>query len=73
MIAIVGIPGSTHHTWQRCATRAEAAAWIERTWQRVREINPALGDLPTEIVSEREAASRRWRDGTRIYRTTDDA
>jgi len=69
MFAIVGLPGSVHHSWRHGTGRAELQAWADKKWQQTREDNPALGSLPIEIISDREALKRRWRDGRRIYST----
>lgn len=67
MIAIVGIPGSVHHTWRAFRSRPAARRWMDRTWREIMNDNPVLGSLPSEIISNRTALKRRWRDGSRIY------
>ena len=70
MIAYVGIPGSSHHIWERfCGKteRAEAVRWAEKQCDRVRENNPSVGSLPCGTYSEKDAAKVRYQDGSRVY------
>lgn len=67
MIAIVGIPGSTHHRWKWFAKKSEGVKWADDTAAEIRHKNPALGSIGVEVVSDREAMRRRWQDGKRIY------
>jgi hypothetical protein len=73
MYAIVGIPGSTHHRYRRYprSQTAQARAWLDATWEAIMRRNPAIGTLPTRLISDREAASIRWQDGRRIYDKTE--
>jgi hypothetical protein len=67
MIAIVGLPGSRHHQWKHGSSRRSLRAWAEETRATILRRNPGLGTLPIEIVSDRVALRRRWRDGNPIY------
>lgn len=69
MIAIVGTPGSVHHTWERFerTDRTAAEVWTADAARRIMDRNPTLGTIPTEIVSDKEATRRRYQDGTPIY------
>ena len=67
MIAIVGIPGSTHHRWKRFSVKADAKAWLNETYAEIRRLNPALGSLPIRIISEKAAANIRYQDGELVY------
>ena len=68
MYAIVGIPGSCHHKYRHFTDKNAAQDWLVKTARATLEANPSLGSIHTEIISDREAARRRWADGGRIYR-----
>ena len=67
MVARIGLPGNSYHTFERGLTKAEARAWCDA---RLAERYPA-GSFPIDarasIISEKEADKARYRDGTRCY------
>ncbi len=67
MIAHVSQPGSVHFRWTRCRTRKEGVQWIDRNLDELRERNPVVGRFGYGILSDREAAKVRYRDGRRVY------
>lgn len=67
MIAVFGIPGSVHHRYYRVATHKEGAAWLEYRRRIFAEEHPAAIGQPEAILTEHEAARRRYADGTRVY------
>lgn len=74
MVGIVGLPGSCHHEWKWFPRHGTVdgesiGQWVQRRWREKLNANPALGTLPTEIVSDRAARRRRYRDGSRCYPT----
>lgn len=75
MYAVVGIPGSRFHTHRHFARgeRGLAEEWLDVTARAIRERNPALGTLPTQLISDREAGRVRYQDGTRVYTWDQDA
>ena len=67
MIAVVGIPGSMHHDWRRVNTRREGMTWAARRESAIRDRIPAVGSLPTYVLTEKEARRVRYLDGHRVY------
>ena len=67
MIAVVGIPGSAHHEYLRVRTRREGINWAGRRESAIRDRNPAVGSLPTYVLTEKEAMRVRYQDGHRVY------
>ena len=67
MIAIIGLPGSRHHNWERFGTRAECEKWIEDFGREYFAVETAAYPQPTRIMSEKDAAKIRYRDGRRCY------
>lgn len=63
MLVRIGLPGNSYHTYERFATRAECEAWAKTRLSR--------GDLPFDarysILTEKEAAKCRYRDGSKCY------
>jgi hypothetical protein len=69
------MPGSVHHRWARFSgpgAKAEAQKWIDETLDRLRTANPVVGRFGFGILSERDAAKVRYRDGRRVYADRDD-
>lgn len=67
MIAHVSQPGSVHFDWTRVDTRKEAVAWIDARLEELRQRNPVVGRFGYGILSNREAAKVRYRDGRRVF------
>ena len=72
MIGIIGLPGSIHHEWKHFPRRGTVDGetvkeWVGRRWREKLERNSALGTLPTEIISDREARRRKFSDGSDCY------
>jgi hypothetical protein len=65
MIALFSLPGSSLFKVAYCRTRAEGEAWLARCAQP--ETQATLVALrQSRVISDREAAKLRWRDGSRI-------
>lgn len=62
MIAVIGLPGSKWHRWQRCKTRREALAWAE-----VERRNVPSGER-FYTLTDREGRASRYQDGRPVYR-----
>ncbi|MCR4374829.1 MAG: hypothetical protein NUW22_08260 [Acidobacteria bacterium] len=73
MYAIVGLPGSQHHTyrWFARSDRRQALAWLSHTADEWRKVSPALGYLHPRLISDRQAEAQRYRDGSPIYSRQD--
>lgn len=69
MIAAIGYPGESKHTWERFDNKADALAWLKATGDELFEDNPVWpAALSSQrIISEREAATIRYRDGRKVY------
>lgn len=70
MVAIIGYPGSINHRWERFWNKKEALDWLEVTGRELYENSG--GTYPDalssqRIISEREAAKIRYRDGKKCY------
>ena len=74
MIAYVSAPGSVHHRWTRFSgpgAKAEAHKWINETLDRLHAANPVVGRFGSGILSDRDAAKIRYRDGRKVYEDRD--
>lgn len=67
MIAIVGIPGSQHHTWKWFETKKQGEAWATALRSQILDKNPTEGTIPISVMSDREASKVKWQDGRRVY------
>lgn len=70
MVAVIGYPGESKHKWKRFTSKAEAVAWLNETGSRLYE--ESGGCWPAAIssqrvLSEKEAAKIRYRDGRKCY------
>jgi len=70
MVAIIGYPGSTNHRWERFPDKAQAQTWLRATGQEM--YDNSGGTYPDalssqRVISEKEAASIKYRDGTKCY------
>ena len=69
MVAVFGLPGSSHHHWKRVGTRKQGDAWLSE----FRDAYEALGETlaaqsqPERVLTEREASQIRYRDGACCY------
>ncbi len=61
MIAVIGLPGSKWHRWQRVGVRREALAWAE-----VQRRNVPSGER-FYTLTDREGRLARYQNGQRIY------
>lgn len=69
MYATINLPGSNHFQYYGPSTRKDCAAWLEE--QKTRHQDEHGGTwtstyLPARIVSNREAESWKYRDGSRV-------
>jgi len=67
MVARIGLPGNSYHTFQRHLTQAEAEAWCQARLAERHPNGPYPYDARASILTEREADRCRYRDGTRCY------
>jgi hypothetical protein len=69
MFAIVGIPGSQHHSykWFARADKRAAEEWLDATFRQALDENPVLGSLPQQLISDRDASTVYYRDGRHVY------
>lgn len=70
MVAVIGYPGESKHTWKRFTTKAEAIAWLNAKGAELAEEHPAWAHTAVSsqrIISEREASRIRYRDGRKVY------
>jgi len=69
MVAIIGYPGESKHTWERFDNRSDALAWLNSTGAELYERNPVWpAALSSQrVISEKEAAKIRYRDGRKCY------
>lgn len=70
MVAIIGYPGSINHRWERFFDKKEAVEWLNETGQKM--YDDSGGTYPDalssqRVISEKEAASIRYRDGKKCY------
>ena len=73
MFAVIGIPGESIHRyrWFPRGARTEAEEWLKQEFAAIRRLSPQTVPV-TRILSDREAARVRWRDGMRVYRRESD-
>lgn len=65
MVARWGLPGESCFSWFR-GTNDECAKWVasmEKDWKSMGNVQV----VRTAILSEKEAAQVRWRDGTKTF------
>jgi hypothetical protein len=67
MYATINLPGSTHFHWHGPATRQACEAWLDRTVQRLLRTELLSSTMPRRVISNKEARTWRWRDGSRIF------
>lgn len=70
MVAIIGYPGESKHTWARFAAKGEALAWLESKLAEMCGRHTAAAaslTMSARVVSEKTAAAARYRDGRRCY------
>ena len=69
MVAIIGYPGESKHTWERFSSKAEAIEWLNKTGEELHAANPVWpAALSSQrVVSEKDAAKIRYRDGRKCY------
>jgi len=68
MFATINIPGSFHFEYYGPASRSECAAWLSKRVARLEQTQQITSLLPQRIVSNREAESWRYRDGSPVVR-----
>lgn len=69
MVAIIGYPGESKHTWERFTSKKDALDWLNKTGDELYELNPVwpAALYSQRIISEKEAAKIRFCDGTPCY------
>lgn len=70
MVAIIGYPGEQKHTWKRFDDKASAQTWLADTVEVMCARHPAASAhlrMSARIVSEKMAATARYRDGRKCY------
>jgi len=66
MYATINLPGSSHFEMFGPASRLECEQWLRQTVARRQRTELATSLLPQRIISNREAESWRFRDGSRV-------
>lgn len=70
MVAIIGYPGSSNHTWKRFDNKKAAVKWLSERGQRMFEgSGRTYSDALTSqrVISEKDAAQVRYCDGMKCY------
>lgn len=69
MVAVIGLPGTQMHRWERVSSKKEAVEWFRRTEVELIALCPNRPDVyaTQRVLTEKEAARLRYEDGTRIY------
>ena len=67
MIGHYGIPGESKFRWERFNRRREAENWVVQLFEEARQEGFPQGIPITGVLTEKEAARCRWRDGRKIY------
>lgn len=66
MYAAINLPGSSHFHYFGPATKQECQEWLRTTVERLSRTESATSLLPQRIVTNRDAESWRYRDGSRV-------
>ncbi len=72
MYATINIPGSSHFEYYGPATRVECEAWLDRRVEKLLETQLITSTLPRRIVSNKDAESWKYLDGSRVCRMQED-
>lgn len=67
MVARIGLPGNSYHTYERGLTRQQAEAWCKEKLAARYPDGPYPSDARVSIITEHEADRCRYRDGTKCY------
>lgn len=68
MYATINLPGSSHFKYFGPASRADCEAWINQTVKDMLRFELLGVTLPRQIISNKDAAKWRYRDGSRVFR-----
>jgi hypothetical protein len=68
MYAIINIPGSSHFEYHGPDSRANCEFWLSNRVAKLLETEQVTSTLPRRIVSNRQAESWKYRDGSRVIR-----
>ncbi len=68
MYVTINLPGSRHFEYYGPATRLECAAWLDRRVEKLLETEQVTSILPRRIVSNKDAQSWKYLDGSRVAR-----
>lgn len=68
MYATINLPGSTHFEYYGPASKIECEAWLEKRVSKLTQTELLTSTLPRRIVSNKEAESWRYRDGSKVCR-----
>ena len=66
MYATINLPGSRHFEYYGPASREECQDWLDERTKKLLVTELMTSLLPQRIVSNREAESWRYRDGSRV-------
>jgi len=69
MVAVIGYPGEQKHVWMRFTRKDSALRWLTATGTQLHALHPAwpAALYSQRIVTEKEAARCRYRDGRLVY------
>src|SRR5262245_38227161 len=68
MYATINLPGSSHFEYYGPASRQECNDWLKERVARLSETEQITSLLPQLVVSNREALSWKYRDGSYVIR-----
>lgn len=67
MFATINLPGSSHFEYYGPATKSECEQWLETRVAELLETNLVTSTLPRRIISNKEARTWKYRDGSYVF------
>lgn len=68
MYAVINLPGSSHFEYHGPASKAECEAWLNARIEKLLKTEQVSSLLPRRVVSNRDAESWRYLDGSKVIR-----
>jgi hypothetical protein len=68
MFAFINLPGSRHFQYYGPASKADCKNWLEKTRKSLLRTELLTSTLPYGLISNKEAAKVKYRDGSNVYR-----
>jgi hypothetical protein len=68
MYATINLPGSSHFEYHGPASKAECEAWLDARIEKLLETEMVTSLLPRRVVSNRDAESWTYLDGSKVIR-----